>query len=210
MTKVGEILLNIFAFLGIISTICVILSFGLVIYISTIVVNNNDIEKPNQMRNTRRATVFVITLTIITGLLWVSTGIAHFKGMQPEDTTVKEFVKGFIATPFEDKIPENEEDLMGKLFIYYRYDCHGCHELMDEIQEALKDYPVYYVCSRSKQGLRLRELYPVAEVPSIVYTKSKQLGEHYSAPLAIHDGDSGVMLNIDGLNRIVEFYEKQY
>ena len=156
-----------------------------------------------------RAVILLAPLCGLCMILSLGISLANAKGME-SDATMKEFAEGFFKSPYETKLPDDFTELAGKLVVYYRYDCSLCHDEMKNIQTALKDYPVYYVCTRSEQGKALRELYPIDAVPSIVYICNDPVSVHYSSPLAIRDGDSGVMLNQSGLDRILEFYEKQY
>lgn len=72
----------------------------------------------------------------------------------------------------EEQLPKNYEDLKGKLVIFYRFGCRDCMAIHDELLDCLSDIDqddIYYVNSRSDQGRKLLEQFPVQTVPSGIY-----------------------------------------
>ena len=80
--------------------------------------------------------------------------------------------KTIHETPVEDKLPDNIDDLNQCLILYYRFGCPDCAATFKDISSRVKDVDgVYWVASRSDQGIKLRETYPVAEVPAGIYIR---------------------------------------
>lgn len=142
---------------------------------------------------------------LLTAALWGSLLSAHIRGMEL-NSTVQDFIKGFTVTPMEDRLPD---DIGHTLIIFYRYDCNDCHQTLPAIQEALKDYPVFYINSRSTQGEALREEYPISFVPSLVYITADQKA-HYSFALATIGDNGEVTLDTENLNDALLFYDREY
>lgn len=140
---------------------------------------------------------------VITCLCLSLIAIAEQKGMQ-KTASVSDFLNGFLSSPIEDTLPE---DLGNTLVVYYRYDCPDCHAVMQDVKQALVQYPVSYVCSRSDQGQTLLEQYPVSYVPTIVYI-TENPAVYYSFPLATSRSDSEVVLNQSGLDQILALYQR--
>lgn len=170
--------------------------------IISIIVPLSRYMKENKLTRTFPSLTAAGLFFLCTGLLMMSIEKAEDKGMQP-NATVQVFVEGFASSPVEDQLPDNLSNI---LFVYYRYDCPDCHAVMGEVEDLLKDYPVYYVCSRSEQGQSLLQKYPVSYVPTIGYiTKSGSV--FYNFPLAVTDSDGAVVVNTSGLDEILELYQ---
>ena len=121
--------------------------------------------------------------------------------------TMIEYTK---KSPLEDTLPENYNDLKGKIIIYYRFDCPDCHytykpllQYLDKNKIDMND--VYFVSSRSEQGKKLMQTYPIEEVPSGVYIYKNQTGYTDYVKKVIYDDEDGTAkLDTDALNRLFE------
>lgn len=92
-------------------------------------------------------------------------GIRH--GVYDPDTTLHEISERLPVTPVESAVPD---DVSGSLLIYFRFGCSDCEAVYNNLYSELKNIPnVYYVSTRSEQGLELLAKYPVEETPSAVY-----------------------------------------
>lgn len=117
-------------------------------------------------------TLIAILLVVMPFLIILTTryATAQQHGAQTKDMTIRFMYDGIKTTPAESTLPEN---LAGAIIIYYRFDCPDCRNTHDEIMNMIKDVPnVYFVCSRSVQGVTLMETYPVEKVPSGIYVRS--------------------------------------
>lgn len=76
----------------------------------------------------------------------------------------------------ESKLPD---DLTGAIIIYYRYGCPDCAATRDDIVESFRYIDnVYWIATRSETGVKLREKYPVADVPAgLVIEKNGEFAE---------------------------------
>lgn len=112
-------------------------------------------------------TCFVLLFTINLNL-WTT---AKQHGCdKPYAYTLQELQAGIQYSPIEDKLPE---DLTNTLIIYYRFRCHDCEQIYQELTRKVNGIAnVYWVASRSKSGKDLRETYPITSTPTGVYVKS--------------------------------------
>lgn len=100
----------------------------------------------------------------------------------------------------EDRLPD---DLKGCIVIFYRNDCPECVSSYPEISKALHSEPdVYWVMSRSTQGMELRESVPIGYVPCGIYF-SKKDGTHYSYDLARTENDT-VIVEKQNIERLIK------
>lgn len=84
-------------------------------------------------------------------------GIRH--GVYDPDTTLREISERLPVTPVESAVPD---DVSGKLLVYFRFGCSDCEAVYNNLYSELKNIPdVYYVSTRSEQGLELLAKYPV-------------------------------------------------
>ena len=110
--------------------------------------------------------VFVIcfVLTIHTMNL-IQTGIQH--GVFDESTTVSEIVRRLPKTPKESKLPDNPSNIF---VIYFKFGCSDCEAVYPELSLQIQNrQDVYFISTRSEQGLKLQEKYPIDETPTLVY-----------------------------------------
>ena len=78
--------------------------------------------------------------------------------------TLQELTDAINTSPKEDTLPEN---LSGSIILFYRFDCADCEAVYHQLSDLIKDHSrAYWVSTRSKQGKKLRETYPIKEVPS--------------------------------------------
>lgn len=86
--------------------------------------------------------------------------------------TIQKIIDNTELAHTEDKLPENYDDLKGKLVMYYRFGCPDCNAIYPEWNEMTKNRKdVYWVSTRSEQGKKLLEKYPIHEVPAGIYIK---------------------------------------
>ncbi len=87
---------------------------------------------------------------------------------------IQEIIYSVKHTPVEDILPD---DLTNTTIIYYRFGCHDCNKIDNQLQEKFKNSPnTYWVATRSKQGKNLRKDYPVESVPSALYIDNQKTG----------------------------------
>lgn len=87
---------------------------------------------------------------------------------------IQEIIYSVKHTPVEDTLPD---DLTNTTIIYYRFGCHDCNKVDNQLQEKFKNSPnTYWVATRSKQGKTLRKDYPVENVPSALYIDNQKTG----------------------------------
>lgn len=104
-------------------------------------------------------------------------------------------------TPFEDILPEDKN---GSLIFYFRYGCDDCETIFDQLQSYKNnpDYKIYWVNTRSDQGLSLREQYPIQKTPSGVYI-SQDGTKNYTYILYTKDSSGNTILDEKNLNRLL-------
>lgn len=119
--------------------------------------------------------------------------------------TLSEILNSLEDTPKEDILPE---DLSGSIVIFYRFGCPDCKAIYPELKDRLSDIPdVYYVLSRSEQGEKLRESYPISSVPVAIYFSTNGTS-HYTYELD-KQKEGITVLNTENLERLLALKEQQ-
>lgn len=105
----------------------------------------------------------------------------------------------------EDRLPGN---LANSIIILYRDDCGDCAAVYPELAAMLKDRnDVYWIKSRSAQGMKFREDYPIVAVPAAVYIESDGRTNHTAYLSNVEDGKT-IFLK-DKLNRLLELQDQE-
>lgn len=149
---------------------------------------------------------------LVTGLaLWLSmtkaTAIRH--GDYNAPLSVSRAITAIEYSPEEDVLPEDYNELKGKIILYFRFGCQDCEDVYEDLSrqiEPVKD-DVYWVSTRSEQGEKLRETYPVDHVPSLVYISTT--GEAFKYRLDTDFGDRAG-LDMDVLKNILQSYYREH
>ena len=141
----------------------------------------DDTKKQNRAKLLLIGTCISFCITIFGGLYAVASkqtiSIAKQHGCHQLDMTWQEMLQGIAQSPIEDTLPKNQENLQNSLILYYKFGCDDCEAIYKDLQEQTKHLSnVYWVATRSKQGIRLRDTYPVTEVPAGVYITSRNTG----------------------------------
>ena len=85
------------------------------------------------------------------------------------NVTASSLWRGINGSPIESELPEN---LSKAIVIYYRFGCPDCEATYPTLSKTLSAYTdVYWVSSRSDQGVALKEKYPIEVVPTGIYIK---------------------------------------
>ena len=158
---------------------------------------------------TRKIFSICISVLILNTTIFNLNYIAEKKGMEP-NTTLEKAIEGFNKSPYQSVIPENLDELKGKLVVFYRYTCPDCHAILNDVQKLLSEYDdVYYLSSRSNEAFAIRQKFAdIILVPSIMLIGTDEKPATYVASLAIKDGNSEIVVNIDELNEILNMYHK--
>lgn len=149
---------------------------------------------------------------LVTGLaLWLgmtkATAIRH--GDYNAPLSVSRAITAIEYSPEEDVLPDDYSELKGKIILYFRFGCQDCEDVYEDLSrqiEPVRD-DVYWVSTRSEQGERLRETYPVDHVPSLVYISTT--GEAFKYRLDTDFGDRAG-LDMDVLKNILQSYYKEH
>lgn len=134
------------------------------------------------------------------------TAISHGMGTDYAFTnhTATQLQTKIDKTPQEDVLPD---DLSNTLIIYYRFGCRDCESIYETLTREIKDISrIYWVSSRSKQGLSLRKLYPIQTTPTGVYVK-KDLSA-ITLPLD-EQTPTGTFLHTENLNALLQALKNQ-
>ena len=146
-------------------------------------------------------------LITIAGMMFI--GQNH--GMYTKDITVPELIKGITNSPKEDELPE---DITGAVILYYRFGCPDCEaiypDLKSKIDESGNNRNIYWVSTKSEQGLALLEQYPVAEVPTGIYIRVDDYNgglSYTQKPLHTTDAEGNTILDEAAINRLLFLQE---
>lgn len=150
------------------------------------------------------ASVILVIITAVYAVFVVPTFVTALShGMYKIDTSLSDMSYNNAHTPPESKLPD---DYKHKLIIYYRYDCHDCHAVFEDLKKETADYDVYWVSTRSEQGKKLMEEFPPQEVPTGVVITESDSGktEHLMRPLGKLENDMTV-LDFRNLQELLSF-----
>lgn len=127
-----------------------------------------------------KKTTKTLIVQIITGVFVVCSAIsicnnvttikkARTHGMFQSLNEIKweQALKALQNTPVEDNI--EGKDLKNSIILYYKFGCPDCDAVFALEKNYFKNNKVYWVSTRSKQGKKLLEKYPVQEVPWCLY-----------------------------------------
>lgn len=151
------------------------------------------------------AMAVIVTLLSIYATNLILTGIHH--GVFEPDTNLTEIASRLPVTPKET--PVREENLSNAILIFFKFGCSDCEAIHDDLQVALKNTPnVYYISTRSTQGLELQKRFPIEETPSAVYVYPD--GERF-AKFVLHTRDEHgkIILNQDFIRQILQIREQE-
>lgn len=80
-------------------------------------------------------------------------------------------------SPIEDVLPTKKTNIA---VIYYRFGCEDCKLIHEELTSRITPADnVYWVNTRSKQGIALRESYPIPKVPTAIYINENGIATTY-------------------------------
>lgn len=121
-------------------------------------------------------------------------------GQITETKGTRSLVRMLAACPTEDKLPETSGNMT---VIIYRVGCPDCEALYPEFLERTKGMDdVYWVSSRSRQGIALRKGCPVSSVPAILQFTSD--GTHTVFYPCLHEPDGAPYLDTGTWERVLE------
>lgn len=134
---------------------------------------------------------------------------ARQRGLESSDIPMSELIDGIRHSPKASKLPV-DGDITGSVVIYYRFGCNDCHAVYASLRTLVDgNDDVYWVPTRSEQGVELRTRYPVAEVPAAVYVYKNDPSSYVIKSLALRDENGDVSLDTIAINRILQLYAEQ-
>lgn len=117
--------------------------------------------------------IYAVMAFCITGLVFSQ--IARTHGATNESLnriSWYEVITHTLNTPKESEI-KDLNNLSDCYIIYYKFTCPDCTGTYRELQQWLNAHPpdanLYYVAADSKNGMELRQNFPVDTVPSMIY-----------------------------------------
>lgn len=126
-------------------------------------------------------------------------------GMHDFNMSFHNMLTHIKSSPVEDKLPS---DLQQCIIIYYKFGCADCEDIYADLTTSIKGKEnIYWVSSRSKQGKKLRELYPIDMVPTgiYIYSDSTASAPHFIKKILYeHDDAENVHLHKVNLERLLE------
>lgn len=118
---------------------------------------------------------------------------------------VEKIIYSVHHSPIEDILPDDTTNIT---VIYYRFGCDDCNKLYNQLSEKLEHVPdIYWIATRSKQGIYLRETFPVETVPSAIYITDTTTAVSFDLYIKSKDinGNTSVSLNTETLNELLQF-----
>lgn len=155
--------------------------------------------------------VWCLTVLSICATLFIGFNIqkAYRHGMYEIKISFSDMLKHIEKSPEEDRLPKN---LSKCIIIYYKFGCSDCEHVYKDLKASLGDKQnVYWVSTRSKQGMDLLNHYPVKVVPSGVYVYSDSTTtapQYVKKVLYMHDKNETI-LHQTNLNRLLELQSEE-
>lgn len=152
------------------------------------------------------AEIIIFTICILSAVTFTEgvTLYYHAKqhGMYQHSMTWKEIQNNLQTSPKEDTLPNH---LQNSLIIYYKFGCEDCEAIYTDLNTLLKGKSnVYWISTRSKQGIELRKTYPVSKVPSGIYITDRNAA--IIKPL-YQTKESHAILHHENLTMLLNLYE---
>ena len=114
------------------------------------------------------------------------------------NVTASSLWRNIHRSPVEDTLPE---DLSQIIVVYYRFGCKDCEATYDTISKALSPYDdVYWISSRSPQGVVLKEKYPIDSVPTGIYIRADGT---YLAYTLYQSSENGPVVDTTALENLI-------
>lgn len=139
-------------------------------------------------------------------LLLVTCYEAHIRTIPFQNLTLAQLPEKIQCTHVEDQVPE---DLRGKIIIFYKYNCPDCEGIYKYlVQYTDNEENIYFSASNSEQGKKLRETYPITDVPCGIYI-------HRDGSFTNHtlytpsNAQSGVTFDKDAMTRLKQLRDEQ-
>ena len=153
---------------------------------------------------TTTATV-ICAIFLVYVMVNVKTAFEH--GMTEMNISLVEMLDCIKNSPVEDSLPENYNELKGSIIIYYRFDCPDCKAIYNELSQKVKDnLNVYWVSSRTEQGKKALEKYPVEKVPTGIYIRKEDFGEEINFTAKVlykADENEKTVLDEESIDRLL-------
>lgn len=155
---------------------------------------------PSEMNQMRRA----VSLFKIVALISLMIALSLLSTFMYYDATAKKYgayddyykrdsirdIQYSVSKGFIDQSKELPENLEGCIIIYVKYGCIDCDKIHDGITSYLKENKtdnIYFVSTKSEQGKKLLEKYPVSAVPTGVYILKNQNNDSNMYAEVIYD-----------------------
>lgn len=153
----------------------------------------------------KHALLWLLVPLSITIFISSNTINAYRHGMYDFNISFHNMLTHVKSSPVEDKLPS---DLQQCIIIYYKFGCADCESIYTDLKTSIQDEEnIYWVSSRSKQGKKLRELYPIDAVPTgvYIYSDSTASAPRYIKKTLYERDDAGsVHLHKINLERLLE------
>lgn len=151
-------------------------------------------------------TVFLTGITWIFSLNLFYTAYQHgFREYMKQN--IHDIINSIEYSPEEDTLPN---DITNITVIYYRFGCKDCEKMYHSLSEKFDNVSdVYWIATRSKQGTKLRETFPIETVPSAIYISDKEtavLFELYTK--STENNKTTIELNENGIDDLFKYRSK--
>lgn len=149
--------------------------------------------------------IITATICFITMFLFVAgftiTMTARSHGLYQTNMTWEDMIDNIESSVKEDRLPSDPSNC---LIVYYKFGCPDCNAIFKDESQILADVTdIYWISTRSSQGKKLLEQYPVDEVPALVYINADKQG----ISKVIYKKQNGKsVIDEDAVNTIIELY----
>lgn len=91
----------------------------------------------------------------------------------------------------------------GHIIVFYKDGCPDCEATMNQIETAMQNADdVIFLNTQSDAGKKIREKYPIHEVPSAVYIHKND--ENYTSYVLYKKTENGIETDFTAITRIIE------
>lgn len=166
--------------------------------------------KTNKRRHLQAGIRFGSVILGLAGFIYLISGIqtvciAASHGMYQDNLSWNKITKNIRTTPNEDNLPK---DLTDCIILYYRFGCSDCEAVYPAMSAFFEDYEdVYWVSTRSDQGEKLRETYPVSHVPTGIYITDSGTGVYRTL---YFDSTDEILFDETHAEELLQLYENNH
>lgn len=167
---------------------------------------NRQIKSTKHINLLRYIICFIVCMAGIMGFASINLFTTAYEHGYRDYTkyTVNEIIYSVQKSPEEDTLPNKLENIT---VIYYRFGCNDCNQSYDQLSAYFENVSdVYWVATRSKQGQKLRETFPVENVPTAIFITNENTAVNFElTTTSTVNNKTIITLNTENIQKLLKF-----